>query len=78
MRRWVGGLLLGSLLAGCASTRYVNPEVDARQEVKDGMECRALAEQGTPPGGVLRSIIVEQQVKECLVSRGYHPEPKAS
>jgi hypothetical protein len=78
--RWIGVLLLGSVLAGCASTRYVNPLVDARQEMRDGMECRALAEQGTPLGGVLvlRSVIVEQKVKDCLMSRGYHPEPKAS
>jgi hypothetical protein len=78
MRRWITVLFLGSLLAGCASTRYVNPHVDSRQEVKDGMECRVLAEQGTPSGGVLRSVIVEHKVKDCLLSRGYHAAPKAS
>jgi hypothetical protein len=76
--RWIGILFLGSMLAGCASTRYVNDRVDTSQHVRDGMECRALAEQGTPAGGVLRSIIVEGKVKECLVSRGYQPEVKAS
>jgi hypothetical protein len=78
--RWIGIVLLGSMLSGCASTRYVNPLADARAEMRDGMECRALAEQGTPVGGllVLRSVIVEQKVKDCLLSRGYSPELKAS
>jgi hypothetical protein len=77
---WISILLLGSALAGCAGTKYVNPDVDPRRQVQDGMECRALAEQGTPQGGVLvlRSVIVEQKVKDCLLSRGYHPESKAS
>lgn len=70
----IGFISLSLLVTSCTSTRYVNPQVSQSQATRDGMECRMLAEQGTPPGGLMRGTIVEVKVSECLTSRGYQPE----
>jgi hypothetical protein len=76
MKRWlVMAVLLLLLGSGCTGVRYVNPQGNA---FRDDVECRALAEQSVPPGGILRSVIVSDHFRKCLVGRGYSPEPKTS
>jgi hypothetical protein len=69
MKRW---LVLG---VGLAMTACVNihpgPGVSEHDWLRAEVECKALAEQGAGPHGLLgRSVIVNDLLSKCLRSRG--------
>ena len=57
------------LFAGCATMDHAT--ASAQQKQKDEVECRALSEQGVPPGRLLRNLAVQELFKTCLASRGW-------
>ena len=71
MKRWwvLGGVFL--CCAGCASTMYVKPGASHQDDQRTSVQCRALAEQGIPQGGVFRGMLVEDQYRQCLEGEGY-------
>ena len=70
MKWW---FMIGSfvLLTGCSTTMYAKPGASPRDDQRTSVQCRALAEQGIPQGGVFRGMLVEDQYRQCLEGEGY-------
>ena len=76
MKRWmvIGALLL--CCVGCATTPYTNPSATEEDAKRVAVKCRALAEQGVPPGGLGRGWLVENQYRLCVEGEGYVRAPR--
>lgn len=73
LRRWFGlGLVV--FVCGCQTTMMSKPQMIQAEQKRDAVECRALAQQAVPPRAFLRSVLVDEQYRQCLEGRGYVAE----
>jgi len=76
---WAAAALVGGVLSGCASTRYVNtvhPEYGTAQQDADLAQCRQQNSQVITHAGYAQATEVkvdEPAVQTCMTTLGWQP-----